>query len=168
MFIRIFAVLFTFALIGTAAAETPSDIDTRGFEKLTAEALEHRAERTLDSEKFLELMARDDVLILDTRSAKAFAQKHLEGAVHLNFSDFDVHKLAAAIPSKDTTILIYCNNNVVGDPTAFARKMAPMALNIPTFVNLYAYGYRDVYELGAMVNVNDPRFVFEGSTVKPR
>jgi hypothetical protein len=41
-----------------------------------------------------------------------------------------------------------------------------MALNIPTYVNLYGYGYHNVYELNELVNVNDPRITFEGSIVE--
>jgi hypothetical protein len=41
-----------------------------------------------------------------------------------------------------------------------------MALNIPTYVNLYGYGYQNVYELNELVNVNDPRIIFEGSIVE--
>ena len=36
------------------------------------------------------------------------------------------------------------------------RKSAPLALNIPTFINLYGYGYRNIYELGDIVDFNDP------------
>ena len=41
-----------------------------------------------------------------------------------------------------------------------------MALNVPTYINLYGYGYRNVYELDELVNVNDARVLFEGSLVK--
>lgn len=34
-----------------------------------------------------------------------------------------------------------------------------------TYINLYGYGYRNVYELDELVNVKDPRIVFEGSVV---
>lgn len=157
--------LFSLCLLTSAFAyaERPADIDTAGFERQTAEALALRAKRTIDAAEFLEMMARDDVVLLDTRSKAAYDRKHLEGAVHLNFSDFTAGKLAKVIPSKDTVVLIYCNNNIDRDPMDFARKMAPMALNIPTFINLYAYGYRNVYELGALVPITDPRFVFAGS-----
>jgi hypothetical protein len=42
-----------------------------------------------------------------------------------------------------------------------------LALNIPTYVNLYGYGYRNVYELDELVKVDDPRVTFEGSIVSP-
>lgn len=40
-----------------------------------------------------------------------------------------------------------------------------LALNIPTFINLYGYGYRNVYELADFVPVADPRLRFEGRVV---
>ncbi len=40
-----------------------------------------------------------------------------------------------------------------------------MALNVPTYINLYGYGYRNVYELDELVNVKDRRITFEGSIV---
>jgi len=54
--------------------------------------------------------------------------------------------------------------------TQFAAQAKPimMALNIPTYINLYGYGYRNVYELNELVNVNDPRIAFEGSIVEQK
>jgi hypothetical protein len=43
-----------------------------------------------------------------------------------------------------------------------------MSLNVPTYVNLYGYGYRNVYELHELVDVNDPRISFEGTIVDLR
>jgi hypothetical protein len=148
------------------ANDPPSNIDTQGFKRDTAAALKLRSQRTLSAAAFLEKAAQDGVVLLDTRSRRAYLQKHLKGALHLNFSDFTAAKLAKLIPDPRTPILIYCNNNILQDPVAFAAKAPAMALNIPTFVNLYGYGYRNVYELGVSVDVNDRRFVFEGTAVK--
>ena len=41
-----------------------------------------------------------------------------------------------------------------------------LALNIPTYINLYGYGYKNVFELKEMVDVNDPEIEFEGTDVK--
>lgn len=38
-----------------------------------------------------------------------------------------------------------------------------LALNIPTYINLFGYGYQNVYELNELVDVKDERIVFEGS-----
>lgn len=48
----------------------------------------------------------------------------------------------------------------------FVSKMAPLALNIPTFINLRGYGYANVYELADAIAVNDPRVTFEGAAVE--
>jgi hypothetical protein len=45
------------------------------------------------------------------------------------------------------------------------EKPRMLALNIPTYINLYGYGYRNVYELNELVSVRDPRVAFEGTTV---
>lgn len=39
-------------------------------------------------------------------------------------------------------------------------KRVELALNIPTFINLYGYGYKNIYELGDMISVDDPRIRF--------
>jgi hypothetical protein len=82
------------------------------------------------------------------------------------------------IPNADTRILIYCNNNFINDQANFAsktvipilinKKIAPisLALNIPTYINLYGYGYRNVYELSELVSTLDKRITFEGSDIK--
>ena len=138
-------------------------IDYQSFAKLTKDIEAYRLTRRLDLKTFLEMQKEENVILLDTRSKEAFDQKHLKGAVHLNFSDFTEEKLAEIIPNKNTTILIYCNNNFVHDPLVFARKMPPLALNIPTFINLYGYGYKDIYELRPTVSVNHKLLEFEGS-----
>ena len=48
------------------------------------------------------------------------------------------------------------------------EKPRMMALNIPTYVNLYGYGYRNVYELHELVKVTDPRIEFEGSIAEQK
>ena len=92
--------------------------------------------------------------------------KHVKGAIHLNFSDFTEGKLAKVIPSKSTKILIYCNNNLDKDEMYFARKKATLALNIPTFINLYGYGYKNVYELDRFVPTINSPLDLEGKAVK--
>ncbi len=147
-------------------SERPSLVDLPGLQKLTDEAAEARRERLVNLDRFLALSREAGTVILDTRSRAAFARKHLAGAVHLNFSDFTEEKLAAVIPSPKTRILIYCNNNFEKDPENFPTKRMELALNLPTFINLYGYGYRNVYELNELLRIDDPRLRFEGSAVE--
>lgn len=45
-------------------------------------------------------------------------------------------------------------------------KELTLALNIPTFINLYGYGYTNVYELSEFISVFNPKLVFEGTDVR--
>ena len=44
-------------------------------------------------------------------------------------------------------------------------KKAVAALNIPTFVTLYAYGYQNLHELGPVVDPARSDIEFEGTRV---
>lgn len=141
---------------------------------LAMKVKEHRKTRLVTWEKFQELSKEKNTIILDTRSDEMYNQKHIKGAIHLNFSDFTSKNLEELIPNKNTRILIYCNNNIEDDEIYFPTKSysppktteedITLALNIPTYINLYGYGYENVYELGDLV----PAFVaeFEGTAVK--
>lgn len=64
-------------------------------------------------------------------------------------------------PSDSTNLENRIETQILGN-----RKPIMLALNIPTYINLYGYGYRNVYELGELVNVNDKKIEFEGTEVK--
>jgi hypothetical protein len=154
-----------------------ANVDFEGYEKILEVVKEHRKDRLIDLEKFKAMSKKKNVVLLDARSANMYNNKHIKGAVNLNFSDFTRGNLAAVIPDLETTVLIYCNNNFEGDEVNFASKVArpipainskqdlSLALNIPTYINLYGYGYRNVYELSEMVNVFDGRVAYEGTSV---
>ena len=145
-----------------------SDVDYPEFTKLTVEAEKYRESHMASLEEFIKWSNQKDVIVLDTRSKKMYDMKHVKGAVHLNFSDFTEGKLAEVIPSKNIKVLIYCNNNLDKDEMYFARKMAPLALNIPTFINLYGYGYKNVYELDRLVPTIDSPLKMAGKAIKDR
>lgn len=159
----LFLLTWAEASMTAMAQPVPSKVDFQGFNRMTEEVRGHREIHLIELDRFNEMAKQKDVVILDTRSASAFQGKHLKGAIHLNFSDFTEEKLAKLIPDRDTTILIYCNNNFKDDAESFMAKRAELALNIPTFINLYGYGYRNVYELSELVSVHDPRLEFEGT-----
>lgn len=48
-----------------------------------------------------------------------------------------------------------------------AEDAITLALNIPTYINLYGYGYKNVYELSELVSIHDSRIQFEGTEVTP-
>lgn len=130
-------------------------IDYPGFLAMSEDVMAYREARLVSLADFNAMKREPDTIILDTRSQFAFEAGHIEGAVHLNFSDFTDRKLAEVIPSRDTRILIYCNNNFEDDIEPVMVKRAPLALNVPTFINLVGYGYDNVYELGELVSIAD-------------
>lgn len=159
------------------------------YKALVTEVEPHRASRLVDLDQFLKMSQEPGVIILDSRSTFRFDRIHLKGAKHLSFTDFTQNNLAKVIPSFDTKILIYCNNNFDGNQTDFASKVAAprpkannaiasqiasqdkprmMALNVPTYINLYGYGYHNVYELNELVKVNDRRVAFEGTIAESK
>ena len=42
-----------------------------------------------------------------------------------------------------------------------------MALNIPTYITLHAYGYENVYELGPLLDVRSTRIPLAGDKISP-
>lgn len=128
-------------------------IDMKSFLKLSRKAAKHRESRRLTEDEFIEMAKEAGVAILDARSKQRFDELHIAGAVNLSFPDITVDSLATLFPDKNQKILIYCNNNFVGEPQAFPTKSAPASLNLSTYISLYTYGYRNVYELGPLLDV---------------
>ncbi|HSI09230.1 MAG TPA: rhodanese-like domain-containing protein [Rariglobus sp.] len=112
-----------------------------------------REKRRLTEAEFQAKMREPGVVLFDARSGPMFARLHIEGAVNLTFPDFTEERLAKIIPTKDTLVLIYCNNNFLGSPVAMASKIAPASLNVSTYVTLNSYGYTNIYELGPLLDV---------------
>src|SRR5262245_2422793 len=128
-------------------------IDIQGYLQIAAEAAEHREKRRLTEQDFIKMSREAGVIVLDARSKQKYDELHIKGAVNLSFPDITVESLAKMFPDKNATILIYCNNNFVNAEDAFPRKMATASLNISTYISLYSYGYRNVFELGPLLDV---------------
>ncbi len=157
MYFILFTVLASSPVLaqsGPVAAGSPL-IDFEGYSQLTAEVAPMRRTRLITLADFNERAKRGDVLVLDARSAQAFAEGHIGGAVNLPLPDFTADALAEVIgDNPDREILIYCNNNFSNNRRPVVTKKMELALNIQTFINLYGYGYRNVYELGEAVNMD--------------
>jgi hypothetical protein len=128
-------------------------IDMPGFLLVSAEAAKHREERRLSEEDFKRMGSEPGTIILDARSKQKFDELHVKGAVNLSFPDIAIESLDRMFPDKNARILIYCNNNFQGNEKAFASKMPTASLNLSTYISLYTYGYRNVYELAPLIDV---------------
>ena len=155
---RLVAALLVLSSATSVSAQSPgSYIDYAGFRDLTTSVEAYRATRLVSWSQFAEAARQPDTLILDARSADAFAAGHIKGAVNLPFTDFTAESLARVIGRRDRPILIYCNNNFRNDVAPVMLKARPLALNIQTFINLVGYGYANVRELDETIDFNDPK-----------
>lgn len=150
----VFCVLALSAAATARAAEAPANpaIDMPGYLAVAHEAAQHRASRRLSVAQFLSMSREPGTIVLDARSREKYDLLHVKGAVNLSFPDIDVESLARVLPDKDARILLYCNNNFRNDERAFPRKAATASLNLSSYIALYTYGYRNVYELAPLLD----------------
>lgn len=150
-------------------------IDMNGYLKIAAEAAKHRQSHRVSEEDFIKMSQEEGTIVLDARSKEMYDLMHVKGAINLSFPNIDIESLKKTLPDKEARILIYCNNNFT-DPTkaagkgiparAFAAKAATASLNISTYIALYNYGYKKVYELAPLVDPAKSKLTFvvkEGS-----
>ena len=161
--------LLVLACIAAAAQGADRDnpqIDYEGYARSVEQVRQLRPSRRVSEDEFLRLAALPGTVILDARSERLYRLRHIAGAVNLSFPEFTQDTLAALIPSRETRVLIYCNNNFEGAPASMPAKAISSALNVSTFVSLYSYGYRNVYELGPAIDVARSRLEFAGREVR--
>lgn len=145
-----------------AGIDNPA-IDAEGFLALAREAAAHRSSRRLTEDEFINLSRNPGTIVLDARSTEKFNELHIDGAINLPFPDITIEGLARMIPYRDATILIYCNNNFRGAEGSFPSKLPPASLNLSTYLSLYTYGYRNVYELGPLIEIEKSKLRFQGA-----
>ena len=89
----------------------------------------------ISQEEAKEMMDTQDVIILDVREQDEYDSGHIPGAVLLPVNSIDETRAAQVIPTKDTTVLVYCRSGN-RSRTASAR--------------LAGLGYTQVYEFGGI------------------
>jgi phage shock protein E len=138
------------------------NIDMEGYLKVAAEAAKHRETHRLSEDDFLKMSQEPGTIILDARSKDYYEQIHVKGAINLSFPSIDIESLKKTLPDKDARILIYCNNNFKNAQVVFPSKAPTASLNISTYIALFNYGYRNVYELGPQVDLKDSKLPWAG------
>jgi len=142
------------------------NIDMKGYLGVASDAAKHRESRRLTEAEFIKMSREPGTVILDARSRERFDELHIKGALHLSFPDIAVESLERLLPNKNARILIYCNNNFEGAEGPFPRKLMTASLNLSTYIALYDYGYRNVYELGPQIDIGKTQLEFEGTALK--
>jgi phage shock protein E len=163
------ALLLAACAVPAAAEQRPKivnpSIDMAGYLGVAREAALHREPRRLSEAEFIKMCKEPGTVILDARSRERFDELHIKGAVNLSFPDIAIESLERLLPDKDGRILIYCNNNFEGAEGPFPRKLVTASLNLSTYVALYDYGYKNVYELGPQIEIGKSRIEFEGTAL---
>lgn len=144
-----------------AAIVNPA-IDMSGYLAVSREAAAWREPRRLTEDAFIRMSREPGTIILDARSKEKYDELHVKGALHLSFPDISIESLERLLPDKNARILIYCNNNFANAPSAFASKSPQASLNLSTYISLYSYGYRNVYELGPLLDIRKSKIEFVG------
>ena len=140
---------------GPALADPENlNIDMNGFLKDANEAAVQRQTHRVSEDEFIRMSREPGTIVLDARSHTKFELMHVQGAINLSFPDIDMESLEKVLPDKTARILIYCNNNFGGEKNAFPTKAPAASLNLSTYVTLYGYGYRNVYELAPFIDVH--------------
>jgi phage shock protein E len=141
-------------------------IDMEGFLRVSQRAAQHRESRRVTEEEFIRMAREPGTIVLDARSRERFDQLHIKGATHLSFPDIAIQSLRQVLPDKKVRILIYCNNNFRNAEGPFPTKLPSASLNLSTYIALYNYGYRNVYELGDTLDLSASRLEFEPSMIR--
>ena len=161
------SVSMSLSAIGQAKPDIANpSIDMKGFLKIAGEAAAHRETRRLTVDEFMKMAGEPGTVVLDARSKQKFDEMHISGAVNLSFPDITVESLDRMFPDKNARILIYCNNNFENEEVHFREKIAVASLNISTYISLYSYGYRNVYELGPLLDVKSTKIDLVSASVK--
>ena len=154
--------LMSVALAQKPGIDNPA-IDMEGYLRTANEAAAHRASRRVTEEEFMRMSREPGTIILDARSRAKYDELHINGAINLSFPDITVESLQRVLPDRNARILIYCNNNFTGAEQAFPTKKITASLNLSTYISLYTYGYRNVYELGPLLDIKKSKLDFVGS-----
>jgi phage shock protein E len=163
------AAIGLFALVTSATARDPEgianpSIDMIGYLAVANAAAAHRESHRVSERYFLRLAREPGTIVLDARSRDMYDDLHIAGAVNLSFPDIAVGRLRQAIPDRSTRILIYCNNNFVNAEGTFPTKLPAASLNLPTYIALYTYGYRNVWELAPQLDIDHSILPFESNS----
>jgi hypothetical protein len=150
-----------FAVLFAAAVPDNPAIDMDAYIRVAHEAAIHRQSHRVSEEDFIRMSREPGTIVLDARSAAKYQELHVKGAINLPFPDIAVQSLRDTIPDRSTRILIYCNNNFEHAEGPFPTKASRAALNLSTFIGLYGYGYRNVYELAPLVDIKESKLEFE-------
>ena len=130
-------ILALLLLLSGCGGEQPTEESAgqpTGQEK--AEAAKENTYQQITQDEAKRMMDEQDVVILDVREQSEYDGGHIAGAVLLPVDSVDEESAAAAIPEKDSVVLVYCRS---GNRSKTASEA------------LAELGYTQVYEFGGVI-----------------
>jgi Rhodanese-like domain len=141
-------------------------IDMPGYLRVAQEAAAVRQTHRVTEDDFLRISREPGAVILDARSDAKYRELHIKGAINLSFPDITAANLKRVIPDPNAPVLIYCNNNFRNAEGPFPSKLPSASLNLSTYIALYNYGYRNVYELGPLIDISKSKLEMVSSRAR--
>ena len=89
----------------------------------------------ISAEEAYEMMASQEVVVVDVRTREEYDGGHIPGAVLLPVGTIDETAAAEVIPDKDSTVLVYCRSG--NRSKTASSKLAEL-------------GYTNIYEFGGI------------------
>lgn len=120
-------------------------------------ALDHRLNRIVGLDSFVQMNSEANTVILDTRSREAFATGHIYGAVNIPLSEMSLLNIADAVHDRETRILIYGDENIAENSDYSDYEISNLPINLLTYISLHRYGYYELFELGEKTSYKDQR-----------
>lgn len=78
-------------------------LDYTAFKALASEVAPVRSKRRVSVETFTKMASEPNTVILDSRSKRDFEERHIKGAVHIDFADINEATLRETIPDPNTS-----------------------------------------------------------------
>ena len=128
LFLAGFAVLFALLLSGCTLSKTKADT----AEDITGKAAYHK----ISAEEAYEMMASQEVVVVDVRTREEYDGGHIENAVLVPNESIG-SEMPETLPDKEATLLVYCRSG---------RRSKDAAQK------LLALGYQNVYDFGGVID----------------
>ena len=97
-------------------------------------------------------------IVLDARSKEKYDLLHVKGAINLSFPDIDRREPEEDPAGQGRPHPDLLQQQLQATPRRRSRRRCRRAsLNLSTYIALYNYGYRNVYELGPQVDPKDSK-----------
>ena len=98
------------------------------------------------------MSSENGTIVLDARSKEKYDLLHIKEAINLSFPDIDVESLKKTLPDKYGPHPDLLQQQLPNAEEAFPSKLPRASLNLSTYIALYSYGYRNIYELGPQID----------------